>query len=275
MPIGLKGLLKRLLPRFVIKTVQIFLSPIDSYYSYKLRRLMLVGKVAIIPVGFRCFTKEYLYPKLRISQASLPFDSGFFSPYSVGKIIKNQQIDLKFNDPSSQTVCIKHENYTDSKLGLGIKFETSTYEEVGHLAISKDQEDINKYLDSTFGYYTLDVKNSYVLAHYNWYRFADVEYSNGHTEPEYNLIKMSELLNRRIQRFINMCEKAEIIFFVYSETQGYHYMAIDDVYYNLNDMEPIILASKSMFKAKPVVVREEDITSPRYLVKMYKESTRF
>ncbi len=47
-----------------------------------------------------------------------------------------------------------------------------------------------------------------------------------------------------------MCEKAKIIFFVYDETQGYNFMAIDDSYYDLNSLEPIKEAVKNKFNAK-------------------------
>jgi hypothetical protein len=233
---------------------------------------MTSGQVAIIPVGFRCYTKGILYSKLGIVQPSLPFDNGFFPPDAVGKILRKQYIDLKFNDKSSQTVCIKNEYYIDSNFGLGIKFETSTYNEINNVARSKNQEDINKFLDSSFGYYTLDIKNNYILAHYNWHEFADIKYSNGHTEPGYNLIKINELLNRIIQRLLNMCEKAKIIFFIYDENQQYNFMAINDKYFNLNNLEPIKAAVKDKFNAKSIVIKSNDIKSPYDILEIIKNN---
>ena len=248
--------------------LRVIVSPKQSYCSYKLRKMMKSGRVAIVPCGFRCFTKERLYPKLGISQASLPFDVGFFPPSAVGETIRNQRVDLKINDPATQTACIKSEEYNDSKFGFGIKFETVTYDEINHLVKDRNQKDINKYLDDTFGYYTLDVKNGYVLAHYNWHEFANVKNSNGCTEPAYNLIKINELMNRRIHRLVNLCEKAEIIIFIYDETQGYEFMAIDDVYFNLHDLEPIKKALKSKFSAKLMVMKSEDIKTPHDMLSM-------
>lgn len=266
----IKRFCKKVLPEEVVKAAKYGLSPIHSFYAYKLRKLIESGEVAIIPVGFRCFTKEHLYPKLGISQPSLPFDSGFFSPYSVGEILRKQRINLKFNDPSSQTVCIKTEHYTDNKLGLGVKFETSTYDEINRLAMDKDQKDINKYLDSTFGYYTLDIDNHYVLAHYNWHMFADKSYSKGCVEPEHNLVKINELMNRRVQRLVRMCNNAKIVFFVYDETQGYNFIAIDGSYFDLRDLEPIETVVRDKFKAKSVIIRSKEIKSPSHILKLIK-----
>jgi hypothetical protein len=46
----------------------------------KLQQLVRDGDVAIIPAGFRCFTKMRLAKTLGIRQPSLPFDNGFFPP---------------------------------------------------------------------------------------------------------------------------------------------------------------------------------------------------
>jgi len=282
MIIKLQHILKTLLPskiKYFIKIIQKVIKNPDLQSLkqlcnlYKLSKLMISGQVAIIPVGFRCHTKGRLYSKLGIVQASLPFDNGFFTPHAVGNILRKQHIDLKFNDKLSQTICIKNENFTDNKFGLGIKFETSTYDEINNLAKSKQQNDINKYLDSTFGYYTLDKKNDYVLAHYNWHEFADINHSNGHTEPEYNLIKINELLNRRIQRLINICEKAKIIFFIYDENQGYNYMAINDTYFRLKDLSPIESAANDKFKAKSIIIKLKDIKSPYQMMKLIQGNT--
>jgi len=260
--------MKSMLSDNILNFIKIILSPVNSFYSHKLKKLIASRRVVIIPAGFRCFTKERLYPKLGICQASLPFDSGFFPPYAVAEIIKNQRVDLKINDASSQTVCIKSECYHDSKRGLGIKFETTSYAEINCLAKNKKQKDINKYLDSTFGYYTLDVKNDYVLAHYNWHEFADAKHSNGHTEPAFNLVKINELMNRRIQRLMGLCEKAEIIFFIYDETQHYNFMAINNTYFDLNDLDPIEDAAKSTFKAKSFVMKSKGIESARDMIEI-------
>lgn len=280
MSFELKTYLKRLLPLKIKDYLRIIKkiinnpdlqSPKQIFNLYRLNKLMNSGQVAIIPVGFRCFTKGRLYSKLGIVQASLPFDNGFFTPHAVSEILRNQRIDLNFNDKSSQTVCIKNERYLDNKFGIGIKFETSTYDSINDLAKSKNQKDINKYLDSTFGYYTLDKKYDYVLAHYNWHEFADIKHLNGQTDPEYNLLKISGLMNRRIQRLVKICEKAKIIFFVYDETQGYNYMAINDTYYSLKNLDSIKAAAKDKFNAKSIVIKAKEIKSPYQMMKIIKK----
>lgn len=50
----------------------------DIEENNNLRDLIKSRKVAIIPIGFRCYTVSELKRKFAISQASLPFDIGFF-----------------------------------------------------------------------------------------------------------------------------------------------------------------------------------------------------
>jgi len=280
-----KNSLKRVLPEKVLLllhaikkiffriagALQIIRSPIDSFYVHKLRKLLASGDVVIVPVGFRCFTKEILYRRLGISQPSLPFDVGFFPPVSVANLLRNKKLDLSFDDPLSHAVCIKTENHVDEKYGLGIRFETTTYDQIDSIVKDRTQDDINRYLDSTFGYYTLDKKNNFVLAHYNWHRFADKKQSNGISDPKLNLRFINELMNRRLQRLFDMCERAKIIFFVYDETQGYRYMAVDDSYYDLIDLDPIKLEAESQFKAKTVVMKLKDVATARQMLEVVEE----
>jgi hypothetical protein len=280
MTFEVKNYLKKILSPLIVFHLRVannfiknpaFRPPKQFFALYKLNYLMYIGQVAIIPVGFRCFTKTELYPRLGISQATLPFDNGFFPPQAVSKILEKQHVDLKFSGHSSHAVCIKHEFYHDCQLGLGIKFETSTYNEINELAKSEDQKDLNKYLDSSRAYYTLDLKNNYVLAHYNWHKFSDTKHSNGNTDPEYNLARLNELINKRIKRLLDMCSKAEIILFVYDETQGYNFMAIDDICFGLADLEPIKTRAKAMFGTKALVIQSKYIKSPHHMVKIIKE----
>lgn len=44
----------------------------------ELKRMLDSGELAIVPVGFRCHTKNKLFEALDFSQKSLPFDNGFF-----------------------------------------------------------------------------------------------------------------------------------------------------------------------------------------------------
>ncbi|EAI5093144.1 hypothetical protein FZ734_04940 [Campylobacter jejuni] len=139
------------------------------------------NKIAILPLGFRCFTKQMIFNNINIKQLSLPFDSGFFSPFfSVASVFENPVIKLD----GGHSVCLKYEYYKDENIGLGIKFQISSYEEINELALSRKDPTINILLDSTFGYYTLSLKHKFILAHYNWHRFADQRLSKGITEPK-------------------------------------------------------------------------------------------
>ncbi|MEL0630920.1 hypothetical protein [Psychromonas aquatilis] len=210
-------------------------APIEQHA--KLKNLVESGEVAIIPIGLRCYTSKMIKNKLGIQQASLPFNSGFFSPDAVASVFENPHINLAFDNELTQTVCIKTERNMDTTYGLGVKFESSTYEHINSIAINKNVNSINKYLDSTFGYYTLDKTHNFVLAHYNWHPLSDPIKSNGVTNPEQNLKKINETLNKRILRMLDMCNKAKHILFIFGDHQNYKYLQIDNKHYFLNDFD--------------------------------------
>ena len=241
---------------------------LDSNYV-KLKKMIDTGEIAIIPIGFRCFTKIKTIKALNFSQKSLVFDSGFFPPSSVASVINNPIINLKYPDNNTtHSVCIKYENYVDYTLGYGIKFKKSTYEEINSFTSSRDIKDINKYLDSTYGYYTLDLKHNFVLAHYNWHEFAHVNNSKGITNPEINIKEINNILNKRIQRMFSMCNHAKYIFFIFDEDQQYKYMMIDDYHFNLDDLTDIELAVKDTFTAKSFVTTFSEINTANKILKM-------
>lgn len=235
------------------------LSP-KSEEQFKLIKLVENGEAAIIPIGFRCFTANMIKNKLGITQTSLPFNSGFFSPDAVASVLENPQINLEFNDDGqTHTVCIKNELNTDPKYGFGIKFSTSTYEEIDSIVTSRYIDSINKYLDSSFGYYTLDKKHKFVLAHYNWHPFADKSEPNGITSPCDNLPKINDILNKRIVRMLEMCDKAKHIFFIFGEGQNYKYMQIDNKYYMLNNFSKLNDICSKKFGSKFSIVNINDV----------------
>ncbi|MCR9672207.1 hypothetical protein NB557_02915 [Vibrio alginolyticus] len=203
----------------------------------KLQSLIDCGDLVIIPAGFRCFTKIQLEEQLGIKQATFPFDNGFFPPISIANVLKKGIINLNsFNlDNANHCACIKLEDFEHDVLGRGIKFITTSYEQIDSLAKSKEQPDINCYLDSTFGYYTLDKENKFILAHYNWHQFSDNSNSSGIQNLETNLKKTNALLNKRISRMFDRCNSAKYILFVVGNFQEYNYMLIDDEKFSLND----------------------------------------
>jgi hypothetical protein len=211
--------------------------------SLELQRLVSEGRVAIIPVGLRCHTKGTIKRKLGIAQASLPFDSGFFSPYSVASVINNPIVEFDFENTESYSICIKYERYKHSKHGLGLRFRTASLQDidsaVSNILNSSSTADITEYLDSTFGYYTLNTAHQFVLAHYNWHELAKPEKSGGCTDPKTNLNKINEILNRRIERMFDMCENAEFVFFLFQRSGRYNYIMIDESAYSLHDLNII------------------------------------
>jgi hypothetical protein len=223
----------------------------------KLRDLVSSGELVIIPIGFRCHTKGFIFNKLGVKpQASLPFDSGFFSPNAVASVLNYHKVELSFDGVGeNHFVCVKTENNDDEQYGLGIKFETSTYEDINAVATSRNVPGINKYLDSTFGFYTLDVKHQFVLAHYNWHPLSSDEKSKGIVDPAENLQIINSMMDRRIQRMMELIENAKHVFFVFGENQNYSYLQIDDSVCHLDDFDRLHTVCVQKFGDKFTIVK--------------------
>jgi len=74
----------------------------------RLRKLVQDGTIAIVPVGFRCDTAGKIREVLGVSQASFPFNTGFFSPYSITSVMEDPVIQLSSNDQGkTHRVCMK------------------------------------------------------------------------------------------------------------------------------------------------------------------------
>lgn len=228
------------------------------------------GELAIIPVGFRCWTKQLIGERTGLWQESFVFDSGFFPPAAIASILKNPEISLIHKDSGSQNPCIKYENFHDENLGTIIRFKRSSYDEIETLAKSPDQPGINKYLDNTFGYYTLDERHKFVLAHFNWHRFSDVKHSNGIHDPSINLKNAENVLNRRIKRVLHKCEHAKHIFFIHHERQGYGFMKIDDQIFDLNDFDELMFVARRLYGRKVVLIDANSIATGEDLLDLIK-----
>jgi hypothetical protein len=201
----------------------------------RFNQLVAIGQIAVIPIGFRCYTTQKLKKEMGLNQASLPFDSGFFPPSSVLSIFVNPKVEMDYSDPNSHAVCVKIEKSNSKTYGLGITFESSSYDEINSIVTNRTIPKMNKYLDSTFGYYTLDKNHNFVLAHYNWHEFADIDQSNRVCEPSQNIQLINNMLNKRIERMLGLCDTCEHIFFVTHESQSYNHMKIDEKYHSLNN----------------------------------------
>ncbi|MDO6458409.1 hypothetical protein Q4494_15065 [Celeribacter halophilus] len=233
----------------------------------KIQELINSGALAVIPAGFRCSTKMKLASDLGLKQASLPFDSGFFPPSSILRLFETRQVALKFPDPNAAThqICTKDEGvYRGNK--RGINFRTSSYEKINSLVESRTQKNINNLLDATFGYYTLDKINGFVLAHYNWHKFASEEKSKGMRAPALNIPNINRILNSRIKRMFDMCDRAQKVLFVVDRDPSCEFMAIDDHVYDLTNIEPICDAVSQKFGARAIVVHFHEINTEKKLL---------
>jgi hypothetical protein len=244
---------------------------ISEQSKQAIQKLVLKGELAIIPIGFRCYTKDWIKKNLNITQESLPFDVGFFSPFSVASILESQ--DFFKNGYTSHNVCIKNENHIDNDRGKGIKFETTTYTEINKLVESRKGQDIHNYLDSTYGYYTLDNYHKFVLAHYNWHQFADISKSKGIFNPRENLPKIKTLLTRRFSRMKEKIEQAKLVVFIYLNKKDNQYMKIDKEFYALDELSLIEKACAKVLNKESIVldVSEGENISSSVLLDLIKD----
>lgn len=230
-----------------------FISKKYNEYKKKLDLIELVntGVVAVIPIGFRCFTKQAIANKFGVKQASLPFDNGFFPPISIANVLRNKRVYL---GESEHAVCLKHENYISKSGNKGIKFELSTYEFINQRVESGDGNK-NGLLDNTFGYFTYDKKNELILAHYNWHDNADYKYSKGIKSSKENLLLATDLLNKRIGRMIELCHTAKHIFFVFGNNQEYEFMKINKKSHEINKLEDLEKELLNTFGPKFTIIK--------------------
>jgi hypothetical protein len=245
----------------------------ENAENAKLLSLIRSGEVAIIPIGFRCYTSMMLEDKLGLSQASLPFDSGFFSPHSVASVFESPTIALSYADETTHTVCKKFENYNEELKGVGIKFELSSYEEIDNIVSSKNIPNINQFLDSTFGYYTLDKKHKFILAHYNWHAFADDVKSKGVKNPEDNLPLINKMVQARIERMLELCHRAKYIFFVHLNENG-NYIKIGDEYFDLTDYSELEACLDSKYDFKYSILNAQDVSAQKMLDTFEKKTNK-
>lgn len=182
-------------------------------------------KILNIPCGIRCYTKKEMERQLKIlSQASLPFDSGFFTPSSIIKFMEDNVLEINLENTNP---CIKTENFIKDKKN-GIKFEETNYNLINKFI--EDNGYDNSYLDSTKGYYTLIKKYGFVLAHYNWHPISNREIIN----PKKNIEIINETFNRRKKRLLELIDNSsEINLHLYG--QGNLFIQINNLNYNIKD----------------------------------------
>ena len=208
--------------------------------------------------------------KTGIKQQSFPFDSGFFPPSSVAKVIRSGKVNLEYDDKgTTHNVCVKTERYESPEFGRGIRFESSSYDDIESSISTADMKSMRRYLDGTFGYYTLDVDKKYVLAHFNWHKLASPEKSKGISDPAVNLKLATEMLNKRILRMFEMAQNAQHTFFVFGEFQEYSFMQIDDDIYDLGDLTEIESAIRDCVTENFTLINMSEIESSSTLLDIY------
>lgn len=242
------------------------LNPEDEA-QLRLQQLLADGELAIVSAGFRCFTKIELSKQLGIDQESLTFDSGFFPPAAVARMLESDVIDLS----KGHTACIKTEDFDSAAHGRGIRFERSSYADIDRLATSPKMPGINQYLDSTFGYYTLSENDGYVLAHYNWHKFGAGKGGRIHNVAK-NISAIGDLLTKRLNRLKQKCDRATSVLMVVGETQGYRYMMVDDEAHSLLDNSPIAEAGRHVFGAKCQMVTLSDVATATDALRILRHS---
>ena len=195
-----------------------------------------------IPCGFRCFTKKKMKEKYNISiNETLPFDIGFFSPYSIKKLLDDEYININIRNTKP---CIKTECYIENGK-KGIKFIESSYEEIDNF-IEKNGYN-NKYLDSTKGYYTLLKDYNCILAHYNWHKSS----SKKNIIPIINLKILEETINRRMERLKNIIKNSETIN-IYYDKANVEFIIINNKKFNLckNSVKKSLIHTFSKYNKK-------------------------
>ena len=195
-----------------------------------------------IPCGFRCCTKGKMSIKYKIlKRETLPFDNGFWSPYSIKKILDSKYIHINLKNT---VPCIKTERYMENNK-RGIKFVESSYEEINKY-IEKNGYD-NKYLDSTKGYYTLLKDYGCVFAHYNWHKSSGKKI----TDPKRNLKIIEETINRRKERLENIIKNSNTLH-IYYDKAGVEFIIINDEKFDLttNVVKEFLILTFSKYEKK-------------------------
>ena len=202
-----------------------------------------MSKILHIPCGFRCFTQVRMKHKFGIQQASLPFDSGFFSGSSIIKFMESDKFEINLNNTNP---CIKTENYIkDNK--KGVKFKEVDYNLINQF-IKKNRYD-DSYLDTTKGYYTLCKEFGWVLAHYNWHPSSKRVITN----PDKNIPIINKTLNRRRTRLcelINLSSEINLYFFNKKDLHSLieqEFLIINDKYHNIKEESALL---ENYFKQK-------------------------
>jgi hypothetical protein len=117
----------------------------------------------------------------------------------------------------------------------------------------------------------LDKVHDFVLAHYNWHTLASTEKSKGIYDPEQNILNINNILNNRIKRLFEMCDKAKHIIFVFGETQGYKFMSIDDKVFMFSELDALRQDMYTLFNREVTVTTLDSFNTPSDILKIINE----
>ena len=150
-------------------------------------------------------------------------------------------------------------------MGIGIAFNSSSFRQIDALAKTPTIPGLNAYLDSTFGYYTLDNVHKFILAHYNWHSFASRLDASRHDSRRANLENIRNTLNRRIDRLFRLCEDSKHILFVFDNHDQYSFMSVDEVVFSLSCLDGVKRQAAINFGNKVSVCRSPDLWRSDFL----------
>ena len=166
----------------------------------------------------------------------MPFDNGFFPPSAVESVLRNPSIFMDYADTNSYSICMKDEVCFSRRLGIGVAFSSSSFDCIDELVNSASMDGLNAYLDSTFGYYTLDTYHKFIIAHYNWHPFAKKLAPARSVSRRTNLENIRHTLNRRIDSLFRQCEASKHILFIFDNHDQYSFMSINNDIFSLTNL---------------------------------------
>lgn len=185
----------------------------------------MLNDCCFIPVGYRCNTAQIL-KKFKLMTKSLPFDTGYFPPESVARVIKSQNMQLVYD---------KHGKFGNVKLCEiipGGGFKTTTENKL-HKKIEDEGPSI-KLLGGNGGYYSCHTEHYYMLAHYLWHESSPIY----KTDYKNVILEVSEMFQRRLKRVNELCNTYNNRFFIYyiGVPAPVNTLTIDNVDHDLTDM---------------------------------------
>jgi hypothetical protein len=87
------------------------------------------------------------------------------------------------------------------------------------------------------------------------------------------LSAINTILNRRIERMMEMCDKAKHVFLIFGETQNYKYIQINEEYFKLDDFEMLNQVCKKLFGSNFSIINMHNNSCASNLLKEIHDKT--